>query len=158
MKKYGLSLLAIVLIFIISNLCFAQSPADIEKFPSCAMCGMDRQQFAQSRMYAAYADGSTVGTCSIHCMAKALALNTGKTPQTIEVANYNTKNLIDAKKAVWVIGGKIPGVMTATPKWAFENKFDAEAFIHANGGNLATFDDALKASNDEMKPVKLNLE
>jgi copper chaperone NosL len=158
MKKYGLSLLVIVLILIISNFCFAQSQADIEKFPACAMCGMDRQQFAQSRVLVTYADGATVGTCSIHCMAKALSLNTEKIPQTIEVADYKTKNLIDAKKAFWVIGGKMPGVMTATPKWAFENKSDAEAFIQTNGGNLATFDDALKGSNDEMKPVKLNLE
>jgi copper chaperone NosL len=158
MKKYGLNLLAVVLILLISNFTFAQNQEDIEKYAACAMCGMDRQQFAQSRILVTYVDGSTVGTCSIHCMAKALSLNTGKIPQTIEVGDYNTKNLIDAKKAFWVIGGKIPGVMTATPKWAFEKKSDAEAFIQANGGNPATFDDTLKESNAEMKPVKMNLD
>ena len=66
------------------------------------------------------------------------------------VADYNKKNLIDAEKASWVIGGKIPGVMTKTAKWAFADKKDAEAFIKENGGKLANFEDAMKATYDDM--------
>jgi nitrous oxide reductase accessory protein NosL len=56
---------------------------------------------------------------------------------------------MDAKKAVWVIGGKKSGVMTALPKWSFADKKDADAFIKTNGGKLASFDDALKAAVEE---------
>ena len=36
--------------------------------------------------------------------------------------------------------------MTPVAKWAFANKKDADAFIKANGGKPATFDEALKAA------------
>ena len=36
--------------------------------------------------------------------------------------------------------------MTKQAKWAFEKKEDAEKFIAENGGILATFDEAMKAS------------
>ncbi len=38
------------------------------------------------------------------------------------VADYGTKKLIDAEKAIWVVGGSVQGVMTRNAKWAFENK------------------------------------
>jgi nitrous oxide reductase accessory protein NosL len=40
--------------------------------------------------------------------------------------------------------------MTKTAKWAFADKKDAEAFIKENGGKLATFDDAMKATYEDM--------
>ncbi len=66
------------------------------------------------------------------------------------MADYNKKNLIDAEKAFWVIGGKKPGVMTKTAKWAFADKKDADAFIKENGGKLATFEDAMKTTYGDM--------
>ena len=60
------------------------------------------------------------------------------------------KHLIDAEQAFWVIGGKIPGVMTKQAKWAFAQKEDAEKFIAVNGGTLANFDQAMKAAYEDM--------
>jgi copper chaperone NosL len=97
-----------------------------------------------------YEDGLSIGTCSLHCTAIELALNIDKTPRSIEVADFKTKKLIDAEKAFWVIGGNKPGVMTKRAKWAFESKDDAEAFIKENGGKLASFDEAIKASYEDM--------
>jgi len=111
---------------------------------------MDRATFAHSRMVVTYDDGTTVGTCSIHCLAIDLIMNMGKTPSSIEVGDFNSKELIDAEKAFWVIGGKKPGVMSKQGKWAFAKKEDAEAFVKDNGGNMATFDDAMKASFEGM--------
>jgi copper chaperone NosL len=50
-----------------------------------------------------------------------------KQPKAILGSDYNKKNLIEAEKAYWVIGGKNPGVMTKKAKWAFADKKDAEA-------------------------------
>jgi len=97
-----------------------------------------------------YDDGSELGLCSIHCAAVDLALNIDKTPKSIQVGDYNTKNLIDAEGAIWVIGGQKPGVMTKRAKWAFEKKADAEAFIKTNGGNLSGFEEAIKAAYEDM--------
>ena len=95
---------------------------------------MDRQMFSHSRMHIVYEDGSFTGICSLHCAALDLGLTMDKTPTAISVADYGTKKLIDAEKAVWVVGGSVQGVMTKNAKWAFENKVDAENFIKQNGG------------------------
>jgi nitrous oxide reductase accessory protein NosL len=72
-----------------------------------------------------------------------------KEVKSFQVGDYNTKKLIDAKTATWVIGGSKQGVMTKVAKWAFAEKKAADAFIKANGGKLATFDDELKAAEME---------
>jgi copper chaperone NosL len=128
---------------------FAQGD-DIKQFPSCKYCGMDREKFGHSRMLIEYDDGSSVGTCSVHCAAVELALTIDKTPKTIMVGDLNTKKLIDAEKATWVINGNKPGVMTKRAKWAFEKKEDAEKFIKENGGSLSTFDEAVKLAYEDM--------
>ena len=129
---------------------FAQAQEDIQKYSSCKFCGMNRQQFAHSRMLIEYDDASTVGTCSIHCAAVDLAINLDKTPKAIQVGDYNSKALIDAEKASWVMGGSKMGVMTKRAKWAFEKKESAEKFIKENGGGIATFDEAMKAAYEDM--------
>jgi copper chaperone NosL len=148
MRKGALALLLTIAILFISTLALAQQ--DIDKHPSCKYCGMDRKMFAHSRMFLVYEDGSELGTCSLHCVAVDMALNIDKSPKTIQVADFNTRNLIDAEKAVWVIGGEKPGVMSKRAKWAFEKKADAEAYIQANKGALADFEAAVKASYEDM--------
>jgi nitrous oxide reductase accessory protein NosL len=128
----------------------AAAQDDIQKQPTCKYCGMDRGKFAHSRMLIEYTDGTVVGTCSIHCTAVDLALNIDKMPKGVLVGDYGTKALIDAEKATWVIGGSKMGVMTRNAKWAFLQKGDAEKFVGQNGGKLVTYDDAVKASYEDM--------
>ena len=148
MKKDFWSAMLATGFLLISTFAFAQQ--DIESHAGCKYCGMNRNMFAHSRMLLIYDDGSELGLCSIHCAAVDLALNIDKTPKSIQVADYNTKNLIDAEGAIWVIGGQKPGVMTKRAKWAFEKKADAEAFIKTNGGNLSGFEEAIKAAYEDM--------
>ena len=150
MKKYLTGILPIMLIFFIGNTMSALAQEDIEKHPSCKYCGMDRTKFAQSRMYVEYSDGSSSGTCSLHCAAMDLALTIDKTPDKMMAGDYNSKKLIDSETAVWVIGGKKQGVMTKRAKWAFEKAEDAEAFMAENGGEKANFDGAMKAAYEDM--------
>jgi copper chaperone NosL len=123
---------------------------DVSKHKACPHCGMDRGQFAHSRMLIVYDDGTEVGACSLHCAAIDLAINIDKTPKTIYVGDFNTKKLIDAEQAFWVIGGNKPGVMTKRAKWAFEKKADAETFIKKEGGTIANFDESIKASYEDI--------
>lgn len=123
---------------------------DVKEIPACKYCGMNRETFAHSRMLIEYDDGTSVGTCSLHCVAVDLALNLDKTPKTIQVGDYGTKKLIDAEKATWVIGGGKQGVMTKNAKWAFEEKADAEKFQKENGGAIAGFEEALEASYKDL--------
>jgi len=138
------------LVFVLSLTAAAVAQDDVKKYPSCKYCGMDREKFAHSRMLIEYTDGTVVGTCSIHCAAVDLALHIDKTPKAVLVGDYGTKALIDAEKATWVIGGSKMGVMTRNAKWAFAQKVDADRFISENGGKLATYDDAMKVSYEDM--------
>ena len=79
-----------------------------------------------------------------------LATNIDKTPKVIWVGDYKTKELVDVEKAVWVIGGSKMGVMTKNAKWAFGKSDDAKEFVTANGGNIGTFDQAMKAAYEDM--------
>ncbi len=147
MKKAGIVLL--VVLFAATLTVFAQGD-DINRFPSCKYCGMDREKFGHSRMLIEYDDGTSVGTCSIHCVAVDLALNIDKTPKALMVGDARTKKLVDAEKATWVVGGNKPGVMTKRAKWAFETKEDAEKFVKENGGALSSFDESIKMAYEDM--------
>jgi nitrous oxide reductase accessory protein NosL len=148
MKRLVLLSIFSLFVFAVCGLAIAQD--DIKKHPSCKYCGMDRQKFAHSRFFVENEDGSTEGTCSIHCAAIDFALNIDKTPKLMQVGDFNTKTLIDAEKAFWVIGGNKPGVMTKRAKWAFATKEGAEKFMAENGGNPATFEQSFKASYEDM--------
>jgi nitrous oxide reductase accessory protein NosL len=131
---------------------------DVKEMPACKYCGMSRETFAHSRMLIEYEDGSTVAVCSLHCASVDLALNLDKAPKAIRVADYNTKDLINAEAATWIIGGKKPGVMTRNAKWAFVKKEDAEKFRLENGGLIVGFDDALETAykdlSDDTKMIR----
>lgn len=145
-----LTLVAAVTLPVVRTATAADAKADIAVHKSCKYCGMDREKFAHSRMLIEYDDGSNVATCSLHCTAVDLANNIDKAPQSIKVADYAGKELTDAEQASWVILTGKPGVMTKNAKWAFAGKTGAEAFVKENGGKVATFDEALKASYEDM--------
>jgi nitrous oxide reductase accessory protein NosL len=122
---------------------------DIRNHPACPVCGMDRQLYSYSRMLIDYREGPT-GTCSIHCVGADVAVNRHKMVRGIYAADYHGRQLIPATTAFWVIGGDRIGVMTERAKWAFAKRADAEAFIRDHGGSVATFDDAIKATFEDM--------
>lgn len=125
------------------------SHEDVKKYQACPHCGMDREKFAHSRMLIVYSDGSSAGVCSLHCAATELKASKGKVVRSVEVADLNSKRLVDADKATWVIGGNKKGVMTRVAKWAFAKKTDAETFIKANGGKLASYKESLAQAEKE---------
>jgi nitrous oxide reductase accessory protein NosL len=124
--------------------------ADTKEAPSCRYCGMDRAKFASSRMVVRYDDGTSVGTCSLHCTAVELANQIDKTPAAIQVADFATQALVDAEKAAWVLGGSKPGVMTKRAKWAFGDRAAADAFVKENGGTVVSFEEAVKAAYEDL--------
>lgn len=127
----------------------AAGNADIAKHKGCPHCGMDREKFAHSRMLITYADGVSVGVCSLHCAATEMKAAKGKSIKSVEVGDLNSKKLVDAEKAAWVIGGSRRGVMSRTAKWAFAKKDDADAFIRKNGGKPATYKEALALAGQD---------
>jgi len=122
---------------------------DIDSHRSCGNCGMDRKAYGFSRMLVQYEDGAVVGTCSLYCAVVELDANPKRAVKALLVADRDSRILLEAEKAIWVMGGKKRGVMTERPKWAFSSKEDAEVFIKINGGKLVTWDEALAAAREE---------
>lgn len=147
MKKMISSVLTVVCLLSFGSSALASGP--IEEPRSCWQCGMDRVAFAYSRMLLIYDDGATTGLCSIHCADKDMKAHSGHRVASFWVADYGTRELIDARKAIWVMGGQQQGVMTSQPKWAFAREADARKFIAENGGELFGFDAVLAAAEAE---------
>lgn len=126
------------------------SQDDRKSHASCRNCGMNRGQFAHSRVLITYADGVETATCSLHCLALDLAINLSKPIRRVQVADYATCNLIDAETAAWVLGGGKAGVMTRRAKWAFATNAAADEFIRTHGGQLSDFTGTLKAAYADM--------
>ncbi len=116
MKKQIIWCVLMMIFLALASLVLADSLEDVKANPSCKYCGMDRHQFAHSRMVIEYDDGTKVGVCSLHCAAIDLSLNIDKTPQAIWVADYNTKKLIEAEKASWVIDPAKPETLLGLPR------------------------------------------
>lgn len=115
----------------------------------CPLCGMDLKMYHQTSNRLTFSDKSDVQTCSIFCAAQFYE----KRPTEIErweVVDYETKKWIDAKKAHWLIGSDIPGVMTAVGKIAFLSPDDAKKYQKNHGGSIGTFDDALNRTLSDM--------
>lgn len=127
---------------------------DIEKFPKCPYCGMDRKQFHHARMLVHYSDDLADGACSLHCAAISLSLNVDREPKGIYVADNASdaglKPLVEVEQAVFLIGSQIKGVMTTRSKIAYVSEESAKASQAANGGELGNFDKALLAAYTDM--------
>ena len=129
----------------------ASAEGDVSVHLSCAICGMDREQFSHSRMLIVFRDGVSFGTCSLRYAALILKAEEERKPRSVKVADYNTRELVEAEEAAWVIGGKKPGVMTGRAKWAFRNEEDRDRFVIEFGGARSTYREAFAEAAKELE-------
>jgi copper chaperone NosL len=122
---------------------------ELEKYPRCKYCGMDRKQFHRSRVLVHYQDDSVEGTCSVRCLGVSLIQNLGRDSKALYVADFAStlepRPLTDALQAIYLIGGEFPTAMTRRPKTAFAHRDDAVQARIAKGGELADFEQMLLA-------------
>ena len=123
---------------------------ELQKYPKCPYCGMDRTQFHHARHLVLYADDLVDGTCSIHCLSISLAINLDREPKAIYAPDNSSsaaiKPLINVDQATYLIGGKLPGVMTHRGKTSYGSKEAALAAKELHNGEIGDFAAALTAS------------
>ena len=93
----------------------------------CPLCGMDLKMYWKTNHRLTLKDGTIVQTCSIHCAALVYK-ERAKEIVKWEVVDYESQKFIDAKKAHFLIGSKLPGTMTAVSKIAFLSLDDAKRY------------------------------
>jgi copper chaperone NosL len=149
-KRQSVILVVLAVFLQLNTGMIVMAQSDIDDHRECAGCGMDRKAYGYSRMLIQYEDGTEVGVCSLHCAVEELDAHGSRKVKAIFVADRDTRTLIAADKAIWVMGGSKRGVMTKQPKWAFQTRAAAEAFIGSYGGKLVSWEEALAAARQDM--------
>jgi len=120
---------------------------DIQKYPKCPYCGMNRKQWNHSRHLVHYSDDLVDPTCSLHCVAISLSLNLDRGPKAIYAADFGSdsqiKPLVNVDEATYLVGSDLAGTMTKQSKMAFSSPEGAKAARKNHGGELVEFDEAL---------------
>lgn len=127
---------------------------ELAKYPTCPYCGMSRKQYDFSRHLIHYQDQVVDATCSIHCAAVSLSLNLDRGPMAIYAADFASKDtpkaMLNVDDATYLIGSKLPAVMSTQSKMAFADKATARTAQQEQGGELGDFNVALAATYQGM--------
>lgn len=115
-------------------------PAEVRN--DCCICGMWIDQYMRTRHVLTETDGAQVSFCSFTCAAKHLK-QPGVTAKKVQVADYLTKQLVDVKDALYLVGSDAPPVMSCTSIIAFARRDAAEDFQRLHGGEIMSFAEAL---------------
>ena len=157
MKK---SLLLLIISFFLINLNAANFSKEASKEPIytqkgdskqwCPICGMSIKKHYKTSHTSELQNKTPRQYCSIRCLVKDNE-EYGINKNSIKVVDAKNENLIEAKKAFYVIGSKIKGTMTKESKLAFLKKEDANDFIKRYGGEIHTFDQAFEKAKKSLK-------
>lgn len=127
---------------------------ELEKYPKCPYCGMDRKEHHRTRMLVQYSDQLTDGVCSIHCLSLSLGLNIDREPRNIWGPDYAAQEeprpLHPVDNLVYLIGADLKHAMTKRSKHSFASVDSAREYQAKHGGSLASFDVALRESYLDM--------
>ncbi|MEA2028733.1 MAG: nitrous oxide reductase accessory protein NosL [Campylobacterota bacterium] len=115
----------------------------------CPLCGMTLPMFYKTN-HAATHKGHTKQYCSIHCLANDMSKHKGKISD-VKVIDGTSLKFIDATKAFYVVGSSKKGTMSMVSKYAFATKAAAEAFAKEFGGELKSYEEALKIATKGAK-------
>lgn len=132
--------------------------ADIARVPRCQHCGMDRSQFSHTRHLLVYADGSEVGTCSIHCLALEMIQLPRRSIRSVHAGDAGfpgeDEPLHPVASLTYILDPSRRGTMTARRKWAFSSK--AKAYQDKGEGKLIDFETALAKALEDLAPMALS--
>ena len=115
----------------------------------CNVCGMHLTKFYKTSHATTFKNGHKEQYCSIRCQAHIDNEHSNKIKK-IEVVDTKSLKLIDAKRAIYVVGSSKKGTMSPVSKYAFEKKEDALSFQKNFGGEIHNFEESLKIAKDSL--------
>jgi copper chaperone NosL len=108
----------------------------------CRLCGMWIDQHMHTRHVLTTKEGAQINFCSFACAVRYLK-NHAAEEKLLQVADYLTTQLTDAKSAFYLVGSDAPPVMSYESIIAFASREEAENFQKVHGGRIMSFDEAL---------------
>jgi len=115
----------------------------------CPICGMNLKSYYKTNHAVKLKNGDYKQYCSIRCLTfdyESIKNNLDK----VLVVDVASDKFIDAEKAYYVVGSKVPGTMSAVSKLAFEKKEDAEKFAKEYGGEIKRYDETFKIAMESL--------
>jgi nitrous oxide reductase accessory protein NosL len=134
-----------ILIFLIPLVVFGQSALDYlkpdfgRKIGVCSVCNMDVFEKMMTRVEI-WVDDTVYHACGIGC---ATAIMEGKSVKDVEVVDFKTFKLVDAKKAWFITGSVISPARAMLPEFSFSSKADAESFSKLYGGHIFRYQEMI---------------
>lgn len=116
----------------------------------CPVCGMSLKKFYKTSHTSKTRNSTPKQYCSMRCLAVDMSQNNIDT-KNIQVVDVVSQKLIDAKVAFYVVGSDIKGTMSKVSKLAFSSAESADDFSMENGGDVVSFDKALKMAQESLK-------
>lgn len=156
MKKGVLIICLILSLFSVSFAEFSKLPKDSPTLLQqgkekhwCPICGMNLKNFYKTNHAVKLKNGTYKQYCSIRCLA--FDYETIKNDiDSIMAVDIKSDKFVDAHKAYYVVGSKIPGTMSTISKLAFAKKEDAEEFVKQYGGEIKDFEETFKLSRESL--------
>ncbi|MCK4875080.1 MAG: nitrous oxide reductase accessory protein NosL [Sulfurimonas sp.] len=116
----------------------------------CPVCGMSLKKFYKTSHISKQKSSTSKQYCSMRCLVVDMQDNEINT-KDVKVVDASTQKLINAITAFYVVGSDIRGTMSKVSKLAFFDAEAAEDFSIENGGDVVSFDKALKIAQESLK-------
>lgn len=125
-------------------------PASAARGSKCDLCGMNISQHVNTEYVITFNDGKTKHYCCPHCGLYIQATEKDNI-KSAKVRDFITSKWMNPAKMYFLAGSSASPA--CQPSWiAFGSKSDAEKFQKGFGGELYSFEDALK---ERMKQPKM---
>ncbi len=116
---------------------------------TCELCGMNLAKYWKTVHTLTFADGSRESVCSIACASRMMQKKGDGRVTGIDVVDYRTDKLGNARTATYVEGSDLKPVMSMVSRVAFHSAADARQFSKKHGGVMMGFQKALERQREE---------
>lgn len=122
----------------------------ITKKMGCENCGMNIERFIQTGHAIQTEDGNNHYYCSINCCTSAWNKNNYSSGSVFAIDKESVE-YTPADSVYYVIGSKLPAVMSKVSKYAFKNSTLAEQFkMEHKGDTILGYIETFKMCEDEL--------
>lgn len=116
----------------------------------CPICGMSIKKYYKTSHTSKLQNETSRQYCSIRCLVKD-DLEYGINKNSVQVVDFISEKLINAKSAYYVLGSEVKGTMSRISKLAFLKEEEAKAFIKKYSGQIKSFDEAFDEAKKNLK-------
>ena len=138
-----------MMLFLVSSLLMSGLWTWAGGIERCVVCGMDVSKYPHTRCVAETKEGKKYATCGVQC-SLTLHLRFKDNWKSAKAKDLLSNRSFDVKKGFYVYKSSV--ITDMAPGFiAFKRRNDAEKFVKGFGGQVVTYEEALKIWKERMK-------